>query len=690
MVRTVETSPLMVRAEIGAVDTEARTVDLVFSTGAAVDRYDWKRGEYFVETLSLEPKAVRLDRLNAGASVLDSHNQYRGLDAVIGAVVAGSAKLERGKTLAGRVLMSAREAVAPILRDIKDKIIKFASVGYNVYAYRDTGKLDARGWRILEAVDWEPFEVSFVPVPADFLSQTRGADAGARVHVPVIVDGDDPVQEQRQMDNAQTPPAAPVPAVPAAPAPAEVRAAVPAAPPVVPAAPAVATVDQVRQIGTAAKLAPASILDLAARAARESLTVDRVREIVIDGMAAEHERTAPAPGGGVQFGEDAADRFARGVVTALIQRSGPAVRELVAKASKREDLAGHFAGLDADGAEFRGLSLLDIARQSLENAGVRTRGLGKMDLVGRAFTMRRDLGGMMTPSDFPNLLENVLNKVMMAAYATAPDTWRRFCKRGTVPDFRASGRYRMGTFGTLPAVEGEFKTITLSDAEKATIQAATKGGIVGINRQLIVNDDLGGLSDVMQMLGRAAGLTVEVDAYALLTANAGLGANLNGTALFHATRNNIGTGAALSAAALDADCTLMAKQTVPGGAEYVGFEASILMVPRELRGSAITINGSEFDPDNLASGSKATNRPNIIRGQFADIIGTPRLSGTRRYLLADPSIAPVCEVAFLEGQDSPVLESREGWTVDGAEMRARFDYGTAVIDYRGAVTNAGA
>jgi hypothetical protein len=65
------------------------------------------------------------------------------------------------------------------------------------------------------------------------------------------------------------------------------------------------------------------------------------------------------------------------------------------------------------------------------------------------------------------------------------------------------------------------------------------------------------------------------------------------------------------------------------------------------------------------------------------------LSGTRRYLFADPSIAPVFEVAFLEGQTAPVLESRDGWRVDGTEMRVRLDYGVAAVDYRGAVTNAG-
>ena len=46
-------------------DGKANTVDLTWTTGAAVARYDWD-GDY-VEVLSLEPGAVRLDRLNGGA-----------------------------------------------------------------------------------------------------------------------------------------------------------------------------------------------------------------------------------------------------------------------------------------------------------------------------------------------------------------------------------------------------------------------------------------------------------------------------------------------------------------------------------------------------------------------------------------------------------------------------------------------
>jgi hypothetical protein len=111
----------------------------------------------------------------------------------------------------------------------------------------------------------------------------------------------------------------------------------------------------------------------------------------------------------------------------------------------------------------------------------------------------------------------------------------------------------------------------------------------------------------------------------------------------------------------------------------------VLLVPRGLQGTAISINQAEYDPDTTGK----LQKPNIVKGLFSDIVGTGRLTGTRRYLFADPSLYPVFMVSFLEGQREPVLETQDGWRTDGVEMKARLDFGVDVVDYRGAVTNAG-
>ena len=70
-------------------DVETREIDAVLSTGAAVKRRDYD-GE-FLEVLDMNPKSVRLARLNQGGAVLDSHAWDKGISAMLGGIVPGSA-----------------------------------------------------------------------------------------------------------------------------------------------------------------------------------------------------------------------------------------------------------------------------------------------------------------------------------------------------------------------------------------------------------------------------------------------------------------------------------------------------------------------------------------------------------------------------------------------------------------------
>lgn len=330
---------------------------------------------------------------------------------------------------------------------------------------------------------------------------------------------------------------------------------------------------------------------------------------------------------------------------------------------------------------FRGLRLLDLARASLQRAGVKTDGMTQMQIVGAAFTQ--------STSDFPVLLENVMHKTLQAGYALAPLTWNRFCRTGSVSDFRAHPRYRTGSFGDLDTVTelNEFVNKTIPDGEKATISATTRGNVINLSRQAIINDDLGAFVGLANSLGQASARTVENAVYAVLAQNSGLGpTQADGQPLFHANRANVGTGAAITAAALDADASVMALQKDVSGNDYLDLRPSVLVVARALEGTARVINGSEYDPD----ANNKLQRPNVVRGLFTDIVGSPRLSGTRRYLFADPNVAPVLEVAFLDGATEPYMEMQDGFDVDGARWKVRLDFGVAAVDYRGAVTNAGA
>lgn len=378
------------------------------------------------------------------------------------------------------------------------------------------------------------------------------------------------------------------------------------------------------------------------------------------------EGVQPVAGSHVVTIEDEEDKRRESIAVALLSRAGVATNE------QRQA---------ARASAFRGAKLLDLARASLDRAGVRYGHMDQMQVVAAAFTQGT--------SDFPILLENAMHKAMQSAYMTAPDTWSRFCATGSVSDFRAHNRYRIGSLGNLESVNelGEFRNKTIPDGEKSSVSIGTKGNIINLSRQAIINDDLGAFIGLAAMLGRAGRRTIESTVYALLAENAGLGPTMaDGLTLFHASHENIGTGSAISVAGLDADRVLMASQTDISGNDFLDLRPSVLLVPLGLGGTARVINEAQYDPDT----SNKLQRPNQVAGLFSDIVDTPRLTGTRRYLFAGPADAPVIEVSFLDGNQEPVLEQQMGFTVDGTQYKARLDFGVTAIDYRGAVTNAGA
>ncbi|KWV42122.1 hypothetical protein AS026_21170 [Rhizobium altiplani] len=151
------------------------TIDVVWTTGAAVRRVNWIDGE-FDEELVVSPSAIRLDRLNAGAPFLDTHGTWSLAD-VIGSVVKGSARIEGGVGVAKIRLSTAADAIDRVAK-IKEGSVTNISVGYRIHAVEKTereGRIPVH-----RVIDWEPWEISAVPIPADPGAQIRsGKDEGA-------------------------------------------------------------------------------------------------------------------------------------------------------------------------------------------------------------------------------------------------------------------------------------------------------------------------------------------------------------------------------------------------------------------------------------------------------------------------------------------------------------------------------
>lgn len=135
--------------------------DVVFYSGAKVERYDWWTNETY--DLSFDMNGADLSVLNSGsAPVLNGHEQEEAED-VIG-VIQSAGKDKRGYVASLR--FSNREDVAGIRQDIADGILCNVSMGVAIDALELASKPAEKRKHYL-ATKWKPFEVSVVPIGAD-------------------------------------------------------------------------------------------------------------------------------------------------------------------------------------------------------------------------------------------------------------------------------------------------------------------------------------------------------------------------------------------------------------------------------------------------------------------------------------------------------------------------------------------
>ena len=165
--------------------------------------------------------------------------------------------------------------------------------------------------------------------------------------------------------------------------------------------------------------------------------------------------------------------------------------------------------------------------------------------------------------------------------------------------------------------------------------------------------------------------------------------NQDATALFHADHNNDvagGAGAAPSVATLNAAKTAMATQTDQSGNAILNILMKYVIVPRALESTANVVKRSEHDPDAVD-----LRRANVFKDTF-EVVSDGRLDQAdpaEWFAAGDPNITDTVEVAFLDGDPNPFLESKEGFTVDGVSYKVRLPCAAAALDYRALYRNDG-
>lgn len=684
-------------------NADKRTVDVIWSTGAAVRRYDWSSGNYFDETLSLDRSAVDLGRMNGGAPVLNTHNSWD-LSDVIGVVEPGTASVD-GTEGRATLRFSDRADIAGIVDDIRNGIIRNVSVGYQVSTYEETR--DAQGGLLARrAVAWMPYEVSMCPMGADAGAGTRAAPELARqlpcriVTIPTAGAAADTAtaEEHRRMTTeTEAAAAAAATATRAAAAAAATTATDTAASEARAVTAERARVAQIRDLASRAKL-PADVTD---KLCADGVTVDAARAHILDHLVGEQAKTPATHGALVQQGSyDERTVRVAGMTEALLHRTS----------------AEHFK-LSDKGREFRGLSLLDMARECAEGAGIRTRGMGKLEIVRVAFNLdrgmvdpgaglagpgnghTRSVVGFQSVSDFPSILADVANKTLRRMYDASPRTFLYWASEASAPDFKNMNRDQLSGAPSLLEVRpgGEFKEGAFTD-HKEQYALLTYGRKNAISRQSIINDDLAAFTRIPMAFGRAAADLQSDLVYAILTSASGLGPNMSdGHALFDTTNhgNYTSSGTAISIAALSVGRAALRTQTGLEG-RILNLAPAVLLTP-----SAIAATAQQFTSQAYLAAAQTAINPYAEGFSGSDPTVRSKLtpveegrldasSTTAWYMIADKAQIDTVEYAFLEGEAGPFIETRLGFDVDGMEVRCRLDFASAPLDHRGFYKNVGA
>lgn len=611
---------------IDHVDTDSRTVELSFSSETPYGRW------FGDEILCHDEECINLERFNNGlGTVLFNHDR----DAVVGHIEKVWLEDNRGKAL---VRFDTDEQSETIFQKVQSGTLQGVSVGYAINRYEvledeDTKSTNGRfNGPAYVVTDWEPLEISIVSVPAD---PTVGVGRSAEeIHTSIDTQEDNTRMDQEKNLEVQ-----------------EVKSA--------PVETGLTQADLQKAMEQERKRTSeitAMFRDFDVEGADEAIvlgkSVEEAREMVMDQLRARNK------GVSVTMGEAESDKFRAAAQDAVLMAAGIPVADAAPGAQ-----------------ELRGYSMIEMARESLRRESGSTVNFGdNMELARAAIN---------STSTFPAIMSNLANKSVMVGFNEAETTFQIWAGKGSNRDFKEAARVALSEAGNLELVPegGQFQQDFLGEASART-KVATYGKLFSLTRQAIINDDLGLFSKIATKYGSAAKRLVNKMVYAQLTGNVKMQDNI---ALFDTKHGNVaGTGEALSVKAIAKAITAMRRQKGITGEATLNITPKYLVVPPELEMVAYQIVNSTAAVDGVNSGVV-----NPYKGRFIVVADAELTDPDAWYLVADASQHDTIEVTYLNGVETPRLETRQGFDVDGIEYKVAFDCGVSALDFRGVYKNAG-
>lgn len=299
--------------------------------------------------------------------------------------------------------------------------------------------------------------------------------------------------------------------------------------------------------------------------------------------------------------------------------------------------------------------------------------------------LREVIKAAFTTHTITTMLTTTGNKLLLDGFMSMPQTWREVAQVRSVSDFKTVTAFRLTTSLEYEEVGagGEIHHGSMGQ-ESYTMQAKTYARMLALTRQDIINDDLGAFNDLRSRLGLGAAIKMNKVFWTLWLATA------NGAAFWTAARGNLSTSSALAEAGLNSAVQKFRDMTAPDG-NMMSLEPDRILVPSALEATARKLYVSQEVRDTTASTKFLTS--NIWQNKFRPIV-VPELgnssytgySATNWWMLANPAILASAIMCFLNGQESPTIESADAdFNTLGIQLRGYHDFGAAMSEYRASV-----
>ena len=306
-------------------------------------------------------------------------------------------------------------------------------------------------------------------------------------------------------------------------------------------------------------------------------------------------------------------------------------------------------------------SLVELGADYLASRGIDPRHMDSATIAERVLS---------SGSDFPLLLADAMNKILMAPFVVRPSPWRNFAREVPARDFKTIKFLRRSSAPPVKKLESEDAEVKYGgySERQETAELETYAGGVKFSRKLFINDDLGAFATQTLGLGDSINDNRDDVVCGVVTGSDNLA---DGHPLFHSAHANISATTGTDITAIEAAEDKMASQIETrrdGTTRKLNYDVECWFGARsEMVAVDKVVNPSGYLPSAAtnAAGGMSLNKPTYW---------DQRLALTPRYYYGICASRTGLVFGGLQGSSAPKFSSAIDFDTEGAKFKALDDF----------------